>query len=127
MMLPLEITWRDLEPDPEIEGAIRGRVQALERFGRNLMRCHVTIDVPHRRHRSGASYQVRIVLSVPNTELVVVTPDSNPEHRNARAAVRDAFDAITRELEEYERTRRGEVKRHSMPNPKGPPRPFTVG
>lgn len=123
MTLPLEITWHELEPDRALEAAIRGRAVALERYGRHLLRCHVTIAVPHRRHRTGASYQVRIVLAVPNAELVAVNADANPEYRNPRVAIRDAFDALQRELEDHLRTRRGEVKRHSMPRP---PRELTA-
>ncbi len=114
MKIPLSITYRHIPPSPAIESVVRERADKLERFSDNIIRCDVAIEAPHRRHQQGNLFQVRINLSVPGQDIVVKqAPDAHPAYEDAYVAIRDAFDAARRQLEDYERKRRGEVKRHS--------------
>jgi hypothetical protein len=114
MRIPLEITWRDdVQPDPAIERAVRRKALALDHYCDHLMACRVSIESPHRRHRQGQRYRVRIDLTVPGAELVVGhLPGDNPAYEDLRAALRDAFRAARRQLQEYARIRRGHTKSH---------------
>jgi ribosomal subunit interface protein len=109
----LQITFRGVEQSDAIESRIRTKVAWLERFGQTITSCRVTVDAPHQHHNKGGLYLVSIDLHVAGAEIVV-----NKEHRNdhahedVNAAVRDAFDAAARQLEDHARKQRGEVKRH---------------
>jgi cold shock CspA family protein/ribosome-associated translation inhibitor RaiA len=119
MHLPLQITFRNMEPSPALEGRARELALRLERFSSHIMSCHVTIEAPHRHQNQGQVYEVRIDLSVPQGELVVSREHSNRHsHEDAYVALRDAFRAVRRQLEDYERQQRQDVKHHE-PIPHG--------
>jgi len=96
------------------------------------MRCRVAIEVPHRHHRKGSSYHLRIDLTVPGEEIVVKRQPSlshrvqqlgqseikkqlelKTQHKNLRRAINDAFKAAGRRLQDYARRQRGDVKSHA--------------
>ena len=73
MQIPLQITFRDMAPSAAIDARIRERVADLERFYDGITRCHVVVHAPHRRQHQGTLFHVRIDLTVPGAELVVIT------------------------------------------------------
>jgi cold shock CspA family protein len=72
----------------------------------------LTIDGPRGLPRKGSQFSVKLDLSVPGKEIVV----TRTKAENLAIAVRQAFDAAQRQLEDYSRIRRQDVKHH-----KGPP------
>jgi len=52
---------------------------------------------------------VRIDIKVPGSEIVV----NRDKHEDIYVALRDAFDAAKRQVEEFGRRQRGDVKRHA--------------
>jgi len=113
MQIPLQITFRGLPPSPAIEKSIREHAAKLERFYDRLTRCRVVVESPHRRHNKGKLYHVSLDLTVPGAELVVNRePHQRHEHEDVYVAIRDAFNAAARQLEDYARRQRGEVKSH---------------
>lgn len=113
MQLPLQITFRDIAPSPAIEAAIREKAEKLNRFYDRIIGCRVLVEAPHRHHHKGKLYHVRVDLTVPDGELVASrNPDQNHAHEDAYVAVRDAFEAVRRQLEDYSARRRGATKVH---------------
>ena len=117
MRLPLQIAFRNIPPSDAIEFAIRERSGKLDRFSDLIMGCRVVVEARHRRHRQGRLYHVRIDLTVPGNEITVSRePALHHTHQDIYVAVRDAFDAARRRLEDYARRHRRQVKIHqSMP------------
>ena len=115
MRLPLQITFRQMEPSPALETRVRELAQRLDRFSPQIMSCHVTIEAPPRHQHQGKLYEVRVDLSVPGSEIVASEGHS---HEDVHVALRDAFRAVRRQLEDYERERRQDVKHHE-PSPSG--------
>jgi ribosomal subunit interface protein len=116
MRLPLEVTFRDMSPSEAVEARIREKAAKLERFSDHIMSCRVVVEIPHKHHHKGNLYRVRVLVTVPNGELVA--DRSKPEHHESEdvyVAARDAFKAIQRQLEDYTRVRRGAVKTHEEP------------
>jgi ribosomal subunit interface protein len=114
--IPLQITFRDLEPTEAIEANIRKKAEKLERFSDHLMSCRVIIEAPHRHHRKGRLFHVRVDLGVVGGELVVTREGPlDHAHEDVYVAIRDAFDATIRQLEDFERKRRGKIKAHEVP------------
>jgi ribosome-associated translation inhibitor RaiA len=110
MKLPLQIEFRDLMPLPSLEGEIRERAARLEKFVPELMSCHVTVEAEGNRHHQGHRYVVRLDVRVPGEEFV--TGDRQGDEQ-IEVALRGSFDAMTRQLEDYQRRRRGQVKHHA--------------
>ena len=116
MQLPLQITFRDMEPSPAVEAKIREKAEKLDRFREDIMSCRVVVEKHHRHHHKGNVYHVRIDITVPGSE-IVVSKESHLDHahEDAHVAIRDAFDAARRQLEDFSRKQRGHVKSHETP------------
>ena len=116
MQLPLQITFRDLPSSDAIETKIRQQAEKLNLFYQHIISCRVMIEVPHRHHRQGKIYHVRIDLTVPQGELVINRhPSKNHAHENLYVAIRDAFAAAQHQLKSYAAVQRNETKRHEIP------------
>ena len=137
MEVPLKITFRDIPPSPAIEDTIKEKAAKLESYFDSIMSCRVIVEAPHRHHHKGKAYQVRIDMTVPGSEIVInrapkrleAAKSTDPDepvkalleshepgrhgaHEDIYVAIRDAFDAAERKLQDYARKRRGKVKRH---------------
>lgn len=120
MPVPTKITFRGFPPSDAASARIMERVEKLGNFHKRITECRVTVESPHRHHRKGKLYQINIVLIVPGGELVVnnATHD-NHAHEDVYVAIRDAFNAMRRKLEDHVRVRGGKVKAHETPATKG--------
>jgi ribosomal subunit interface protein len=108
MKLPIQITARNVDLSEPLREDLRKRAEKLDTFYDQIMRCRIVVEVPHQHQREGVQYNVRIDMTVPGAELVVKREPSE----DLDVAVRDAFDAARRQLEEFARKRRGDVKHH---------------
>jgi ribosome-associated translation inhibitor RaiA len=107
MKLPFELMQKDVALTPAKVEEIRERAEKLGRFHSRIMRCRVTVEGSGTHHRQG-HYQVQIDLTVPGTELLV----RKEATANLELALKDAFGAAGRRLEDQISRRRGLVKRH---------------
>ncbi len=116
MQVPLQITFHDIDPSDAIEARIRERAAKLEEFYDRITSCRVVVEAPHRRNHKGRLYSVRIDLALPGAEIVVNRePQLNHAHEDVYVALRDAFNAAQRRIQDYVRRRRGQVKAHEAP------------
>jgi ribosome-associated translation inhibitor RaiA len=104
MELPLTIATHDVTLTEPIEKLIREKASKLERFHSRIVGCRVTVDGPDGHHKNGGLYKVRIELSIPGNDIVV----NHKGGDNLPVAVRDAFYAAQRQLDEREELRRAE-------------------
>ncbi len=104
----LQITARNIELKDWIRDEINKKAEKLNEFYSGIIRCRVVVEAPHRHQREGVLYNVRIDMSVPGKELVI----EREPNKDFSAALRDAFDAAYRQLEDFARRNRGEIKRH---------------
>jgi ribosome-associated translation inhibitor RaiA len=119
MQQPLQITFRNMESSPALEARIRRLAGKLGKFSDQMVRCQVVVEAPHHQHHEqGALFDFRIEITVPGKEIVIGhTHMKDPAHENADIALQDAFRAARRQLQDYERMRRQDVKSHSQPRP----------
>ncbi len=108
MQRPIQITFKDIPHSDAVETHIREKAAKLETFYPNIIGCHVTVELPHKHHHQGKQHNVRIDIKVPGSEIVV----NRDKHEDIYVALRDAFDAAKRQVEEYGRKQRGDVKHH---------------
>jgi cold shock CspA family protein/ribosome-associated translation inhibitor RaiA len=113
MQIPVDITFKELGKSDAVEARIRDWVSKLERVFDRIVRCEVMIETPHRHQRSGRQFHVRVRLTVPGGE-IVASHDPGPDeaHEDPYVAIRDAFTAAKRQLEDYARKslKRGDVR-----------------
>lgn len=113
MQIPLQITYRDMEPSEAVEANITEKAAKIEHFAENITSCRVTVEAPHKHHHKGRLFAVKLDITVPGEEIVVSrSPDQDHSHEDIYVAIRDAFNAARRQLEDYVRRRRGQVKHH---------------
>jgi len=119
MPIPLLITFRDMAHSTALETRILEKVAKLETVCADLANCEVTIEIPHRHKHQGHGFNVRIDAKLPGREVVADASHDDDVY----IAVRDAFNAARRQLEEIMRIRRGQVKKHetSKQTPKEEP------
>jgi len=105
---------RQLPESPSLEAQVRSAVSELEELFDGIVSCRVLIEAWH--EQQGQLYRVRIELNVPGDHLVVGrSPDKDAAHEDALVAVRDAFRAARRQLEDYVRRLGGRIKTHAAP------------
>jgi cold shock CspA family protein/ribosome-associated translation inhibitor RaiA len=116
MAIPIEITFRNMESSVAIEAQLRERAEALERFFPGIIACRAVVELAHRHHRQGKLFHIRIRVAVPGREIVVDRgPAEHHAHEDVAVAIRDAFDAARRQLEDHHRHLQGQVKAHEPP------------
>ena len=73
------------------------------------MSCRVTVKSPGRHKQQGKHYAVHVDLKVVGGE---IASTRHHEHEDVHVALRDAFDAVKRRLEDHVRRQRGQTKPH---------------
>lgn len=97
MKLPLQITSRDFPLTEAAEQLIREKAAKLDSIYDQIMGCRVTVETPHSHQHKGNTFNVKIDLTVPGSEMVI----KREENEDLYVAIRDAFDAALRKLKEY--------------------------
>ncbi|MEW6109727.1 MAG: HPF/RaiA family ribosome-associated protein [Nitrospirota bacterium] len=108
MKLSPQITAHNFILPDTIKKELLEKIEKLDRFCSHIMRCRVVVEVPHRHHREGVLYNVRIDMTVPGRELIIKREPS----KDLDVAIRDAFDAARRKLEDFSGRQRQDVKYH---------------
>lgn len=111
MKLPLDIRFIGLQPSDALDAAIREKVRHTELFCQDIIAWRITVEQEAKHKHQGRPFAVRIDVTLPGHELSV----NRVQDEDAYVALRDAFDAVRRQIEERVQVRRGEVKRHEPP------------
>ena len=116
MQLEPQIIFRNIAPSEAIEANVRKHIAKLDRFHERIMGCRVVIEAPHRHQHHGKLYHLRIDMTEPGGEVVVNhNPPEDQSHEDIYVAIRDAFDAAKRQLQDYVRRQRCDIKTHEVP------------
>ena len=116
MDIPLQVSFRNMDRSEAVEARVREKAEKLEKYYGHLTSCRVVIEAPERRRLKGKLFHVRIELGLPGKELVVSRhPKDKKAHEDVYVAIRDAFDAARRQLEDRVRKMDGKVKSHEVP------------
>lgn len=100
--MELHITFRDDTQSDALHAHMEKRALKLDHSKGRPQRCRVVMESPHRHHKRGRHYRVRIDLTIPGFELIAgsVRKDDNV-HEDAYAAIDDAFDDAQRLLNDH--------------------------
>ena len=115
MQVPLDITFENgLEPSAALQARIEREAAKLERFCDRITSCHVALVGRSGKRRHGDLFRVRLRLTVPGRADIIVdrNPDADHAHEDPYVAVRDAFNAARRRLQDHVRRFSAAVKHH---------------
>jgi ribosome-associated translation inhibitor RaiA len=108
VQLPVQVTFRNVARSEALEALIREHAAGLEHFHTHLVSCRVAVELAGHGHK-GRAFQVRVDLKLPGGEIAADHQHDEDPH----VAVREAFHAARRMLEDHVRRTRGDVKRHA--------------
>lgn len=136
MDTPIQITFRNMEPSEAVDRRIRSEAEKLEKYFDHITSCRVVIEVPHRHHARGRHFHLRIELGVPGREIIVTREPSlhrtmvrsrarrwrkrnelQAMRRDPYIVIHDAFKEARRQVQDYIRQLRGDVKQHGHVRP----------
>ena len=117
MQVPLQIVFEHIGHSDFIEAAVRKEAERLERFYDRITSARVVIARPQHRHHKGDTFAIRVHVAIPGGKHVDVTrePAATGRHEDVHVAIRDAFDAAGRRLQDEVRRLEGQVKAHEAP------------
>jgi len=121
MQLPLQITFRHMEKSEALEARIREKAEKLEKFASRITSCRVVVEQSHKHKHKGNGFQIHLDITVPGEEILVSREsDGNHGHADPYIVVRDAFESAKRQIEDFVKKQRGDVKNHHI-NSQEPP------
>jgi ribosome-associated translation inhibitor RaiA len=104
MPIAIKTVFRGMQARPEVERRIEEWAAKLDTAFADIKKCDVVVEVPHRHHRQGRAFHVRITLTVPGDTIAIShDPGDGDSHDDVLVAVHDAFHAARRRLEDYVR------------------------
>ncbi|HEV2362585.1 MAG TPA: HPF/RaiA family ribosome-associated protein [Caulobacteraceae bacterium] len=118
MQVPLQVSFEGgLESSSALQARIEREVAKLDKLSQRITACHVAITGRSHNRRHGDLFDVRIRMTVPGRAEIIVdrSPPADHRHEDAQVAIRDAFDAARRQLQEHQTRRSGKVKHHEGP------------
>ncbi len=116
MTIPIKITYRNIDPSEAVERDIRSHAAKLEAFDGRIHWCNVNVEAEGKHQNKGRIYRIAINLGVPGKTITTNRAGPhNPAHADVYVAIRDAFSAAQRQVEDNARVRRADVKTHEAP------------
>ncbi|MGB6976830.1 MAG: HPF/RaiA family ribosome-associated protein [Gammaproteobacteria bacterium] len=111
MQIPPQITIREIPDSAAIEAQVAKKISKLEKICNHIISCKVVIDIQQKHKHQGKLFSTHIDLTIPGKEIVV----TRVINEDLYVAIRDAFNAARRQLENYMAKQQGEVKTHQIP------------
>lgn len=113
MTMPVDITFHGMDGTETLRADIERRARKFEQFAQDIIKCSVVMEAAEHRHHQGNRFVVRIRVTLPGGELDVGhAPSGDQSHQDAYVAIRDAFRAMRRKLQDFHRKQQGKVKHH---------------
>jgi len=102
MNTPLEISFKGLDKSTAIEAKIAERAAKLEKHFDRMTHCRVVVAAPHKHSHKGKTYEIKIDIGIPGGAPLIVTHESavGQAHEDLKIALRDAFEAAGRRLDD---------------------------
>jgi cold shock CspA family protein len=116
-----KIVFENLDPSDALRQRILDEIAHLEQFHGRMTACRVVMSAPEKHKHKGHLYQVRIHIVAPGGSEVAVRPSTarHQWNQDPLVAIRNAFDAARRQLEDRARRLRGDVKAHEPAQDQG--------
>jgi len=105
MQTPLQVTFEGCEPSAAIRAEIEREAERLELHNDRIIGCRVAVVAPSDKHHHGTGFQVRIWVTVPPHQNIVVdhTPSDDARYEHVEVAVKEAFASARRQVDDLAR------------------------
>ena len=104
MQVEPQISFHGMDPSITAEAKIRERIRHLEGSHARITSCRGKVEAPHRHGRHGKIFRVGVDIRIPAGEVAVGNAhELDHAHEDLMVAIRDAFDAAERKLEDLVR------------------------
>jgi len=107
MQHTLQVTFHGMPHSDALDASIREHAGRLEKFHPHIISFRAAVEELARHKHQGKEFSVRLDIKVPGGEVAV----SHDHSEDPFVAVRDAFDAARRRLEDHVRRQRGAARR----------------
>lgn len=111
---PFEIVMHEVTVMPDVMEYLRFRIGRLPYFYDRILSSRIVLRGETRHHRTGGPFSVHVYVDTPQRVIVV----TRQQRENLHVAIREAFDAVQRQLEDHARVQRGDVSPTTQP-PRG--------
>ena len=102
MLTPLEISFHGIEKSEAVEAKIREKFARIEKRFDRMTHARVVVEAPKGRAPRAKIFHVKIEIGVPSHSPIVVKhePSDAEGHTDVQLALRDAFEAATRQVDD---------------------------
>jgi hypothetical protein len=102
MQIEPQITFEGSEPSDAARAQILSEIRRLETHNQRITGCRVAVIAPSHKQRHGTGFQVRISLTIPPHENVMVNhaPSDDVRHEHVEVAIKDAFSSARRQVDD---------------------------
>jgi cold shock CspA family protein len=116
MVIDPEITWRGMKKRSDLDRHIRLKAAKLDRYHDRIISCRVAVEKEQKEQHAGGSFRIRVIVRVPPGKEMIGRYESGELESNfhPEVAVKEAFDAIRRQLLKVKNKQQGETKSHPM-------------
>jgi len=102
MLIPIQISLYGVAPSDALHHSIRDKASKLERLYDRIAGCRVVLSLDARPDRAGKQFSAHVAIKLTGGEIAV----THEHEQNIHVALRDAFAAARRKLEDYVREKR---------------------
>ena len=94
------ITFRNIAKTEAVEKLIQEKIKKIDELCDTITNCRVIVEKPQKHQRNGRPFQVRIEMTVPPNQDIIINRDANRGQKNTTIAaeIRNAFQAAQRQL-----------------------------
>ncbi|WP_019645687.1 HPF/RaiA family ribosome-associated protein [Novispirillum itersonii] len=106
MQIPVQVSFHGVDHSDAVVQRVHEKIAKLEQFCADIISCRVAVEKQHKNNAvntlKGEPFHVTIDVSVPGDTLIVKRDPKNGEHHDdIGVALRDAFDAMERQVKTY--------------------------
>ncbi|TNE37104.1 MAG: HPF/RaiA family ribosome-associated protein [Alphaproteobacteria bacterium] len=110
----LQIVFEGFPPSDAVRARVQQEAEKLDQFFERIHGCRVVICESNKRKTHGNLFDVTVHLSMPDGRDIHINhnPSLDHAHEDVYVAIRDAFRAARRKLQDEARKMRGNIKQH---------------
>ena len=103
-----QITYRHMPHAAAMDQRIQAHMAKLAELHPRITTCHVVVDEVDRNKEQGRLFEIHIDVKAPRVEIAA----TRQRHEDPYVALDDAFDVMTRRIQDTLERQRGDVKHH---------------
>lgn len=129
MSTPLEISFHGLEKSDAVEARIRDKFRRLLQHFERITHARVVVQTPRKHSPTAKVFHVKIELGLPGQKPLIISNEADADHArtDVSLAIRDAFAAARRRLDDVAAKIKHPAKRERARRRPSRPRAAALG